>query len=306
MPPEAQSGFAADVLQELLRYISMQNAKGDAPIFVSHAWTDASMMFLVYKAPPSDITSGLARDTRKSILDPIPWHSLDEAVFYYYYELDLCEDRLPASFLHPGDPTTILWSGNLDEVDPPEHVSDIPDDYCYTPPAIELLQAPEGTKQSAYQPEPRRYYDPRQLPEGRTDPPPIDLGVQPDWLRTGYTYFPYAAQQSGQWWVLRFNVGFPEHEMYTLFVDGHAVVDVTGSLASPIPFVAGIGSLERLKANEPLLDPDTAAAVVSVVAQYAGYGSEHNDPCMFCAGDRDGMERPRPSDDDGTHTPHGA
>ena len=42
------------------------------------------MMYLVYKAPPSEITWGLARDTRQSIINPGPWPSLDEAVLYYY------------------------------------------------------------------------------------------------------------------------------------------------------------------------------------------------------------------------------
>jgi hypothetical protein len=48
----------------------------------------------------------------------------------------------------------------------------------------------------------------------------FDANVRSDWLRTGYQHFPYAAEQSGQWWVLRLNHGFPEHDLYTLFVDG--------------------------------------------------------------------------------------
>jgi hypothetical protein len=34
----------------------------------------------------------------------------------------------------------------------------------------------------------------------------IDTDARPDWLRTGYTYFLYAARQRGRWWVLRLNV----------------------------------------------------------------------------------------------------
>jgi hypothetical protein len=35
-------------------------------------------MYVVYTAPPSDRTWGLARDTRDSIIDPGPWPDLDE------------------------------------------------------------------------------------------------------------------------------------------------------------------------------------------------------------------------------------
>ena len=58
--------------------------------------------------------------------------------------------------------------------------------------------------------------------------PQIDPWVQPAWRRTGYKFFPYAARHGGQWWVLRFNYCFPEHDLYTVFIDGCAAVDVTG------------------------------------------------------------------------------
>jgi hypothetical protein len=89
------------------------------------------MMYLVYKAPPSDITWGLARDTRESNMDPGPWLSLDEAVRYYYL-LDLEEGRMSASFRHPGNPDTILWHGDPRE-GLPERPSDIPEAHRYTP-----------------------------------------------------------------------------------------------------------------------------------------------------------------------------
>jgi hypothetical protein len=58
--------------------------------------------------------------------------------------------------------------------------------------------------------------------------PAINGDAQPHRLRTGFKCFPYAARQFGHWWVLRLNYGFPEHDMYTLFVDGEATVDITG------------------------------------------------------------------------------
>jgi hypothetical protein len=121
----------------------------------------------------------------------------------------------------------------------------------------------------------------------------IDQAVRPRWLRTGYKFFPYAAQQSGQWWVLRLNHGFPEHDMYTLFVDGKAVADITGKPDHEVPLVASVASLKPYDpaTDEPALDAGTAATVVSTVSHYVNYGSEHGDPCIFCSDDHDGMER---------------
>jgi hypothetical protein len=118
----------------------------------------------------------------------------------------------------------------------------------------------------------------------------IDTTAQPHWLRTGYRFFPYAAQQSGQWWVLRLNHGFPEHDMYTLFIDGRPTADITGNPNDRVPLVASIASLKpQDRAAEPTLDPGTAATVVSPISRYANYGSEWGDPCMFCSNDQDGM-----------------
>lgn len=121
----------------------------------------------------------------------------------------------------------------------------------------------------------------------------IDKAARPHWLRTGYRFFPYAAQQSGQWWVLRLNHGFPEHDMYTLFVDGRPIADITGNLDDRFPLVASVASLKPYDgaAAEPALDAGTAAAVVSAVSRYVNYGSERDDPCIFCSDDRDGMAR---------------
>jgi len=119
--------------------------------------------------------------------------------------------------------------------------------------------------------------------------PDVDLAVSPEWKRTGYKFFPFAAWQAGAWWVLRFNFGFPEHDMYTLFVDGQVTVDVTGAERSELPLVASVGALDRFPEALPVLDGDTALNVVSQVAAYADYGSEHNDPCLFCSLEADGL-----------------
>jgi hypothetical protein len=127
----------------------------------------------------------------------------------------------------------------------------------------------------------------------REDSTVIDTAARPHWQRTGYKFFPYAAQQSGQWWVLRLNHGFPEHDMYTVFIDGTPAADITPNANDPAPLVAGMASLkptDRLAA-EPQLDPDTAAAVVAPVSPYVNYGSEHGDPCLFCSQDYDPMTR---------------
>jgi hypothetical protein len=125
------------------------------------------------------------------------------------------------------------------------------------------------------------------------DGPAIDKTTRPNWLRTGYKFFPYAAQESGHGWVLRLNYGFPEHDLYTLFVDGTAVADITGKPDDPSPVVASVAPLKPYEqaAAEPALDADTAAAVVRTVSRYANYGSEYDEPCIFCSDDYDGMAR---------------
>jgi hypothetical protein len=102
-------------------------------------------------------------------------------------------------------------------------------------------------------------------------------------LRTGYKFFPYAAHHSGQWWVLRLNRGFPEHDMYTVFIDGSPAADVTANPDDASPLIASVGSLKP---------SDRAAAdVVEAVSRYVNYGSEHNDSCTFCSEDYDPMTR---------------
>lgn len=130
-PDDAQVQFAADVLRKLLRHIDDENTRRNNPFLVSHAWTDGPMMYLVYTAPPSDRTWGLARDTRESIIDPAPWPNLDEAVLYYYL-LDFEENQPSLSFRRQGEPDTIWWFGFPRE-GLPERPSSIPEAYRHTP-----------------------------------------------------------------------------------------------------------------------------------------------------------------------------
>ena len=88
-------------------------------------------MYVVYTAPPSDITWGLVRDTRESNIDPGPWLDLDEAVRFYYL-LDF-EENWPGRFSRqPGEPDTIRWRGHRHER-LPEFLSDISEAHRYTP-----------------------------------------------------------------------------------------------------------------------------------------------------------------------------
>lgn len=74
---DADRIFAARVLGELLDRIEVDNANAAAyprpgryTFLMSHAWTDGAAIRLVYTAPPSDRTWGLARDTRESLINP--------------------------------------------------------------------------------------------------------------------------------------------------------------------------------------------------------------------------------------------
>jgi hypothetical protein len=122
---------------------------------------------------------------------------------------------------------------------------------------------------------------------------PIDPAARPQWSRTGYTFFPYAAYYSGQWWVLRLNHGFPEHDMYTVFIDSQPAADITANPDDPSPLVASVASLRPYDpaAAEPELDATEATAAVHRVSRFVNYGSEHDDPCIVCSADHDPMAR---------------
>jgi hypothetical protein len=155
---DAQHKFATDMLRNLLRHIDKNNDVGRYTFLVSYAWTEGSIMYLVYTAPPSQITWGLVRDTKESIIDPGPWPDVGEAVLYYYL-LDLEGIQPSASSRHPGEPDTILWLGDR-HAGLPERPSDIPEAYRDTP-SIGAPPAKRGRVQDrSVINEPRRYGNP--------------------------------------------------------------------------------------------------------------------------------------------------
>ena len=97
--------------------------------------------------------------------------------------------------------------------------------------------------------------------------------ITPRWQGTGNQYFPLAARVSDQWWVLRLN-SFPDHPLWTLFIDGQARYDL-----DDVP--PAWGKLSPTAA--PVLDTDDALAPVQ---NFIAYGSEVGRPCdnPFCCG----------------------
>lgn len=164
-PTESQRQFAADVLQRLLRHIAVKNADNAARevpgcyvFLVSHAWTEGPIMYLVYQAPPSEITWGLVRDTRKSLIDPGPWNDCDDPALYYYL-LDFEEGWSGPTCSEPEDDLdTIHWRGDQTE-GLPERPSDIPKAYRHTPPPIPAPETPRNEAPQVVN-EPRRYANP--------------------------------------------------------------------------------------------------------------------------------------------------
>ncbi|WP_082950063.1 MULTISPECIES: hypothetical protein [unclassified Mycobacterium] len=159
-PPDADDAevqFAADVLRKLLRHIDFENSRRSNRYLVSHAWTDGPMMYLVYAAPPSDRSWGLARDTRESIIDPAPWPNLDEAVLYYYL-LDFEENQPSSSLGGPGEPDTIWWFGCPGE-GLPARPSSIPE-ACRCTPSNRSRPPNPRRGESGPAPQPRRYGNP--------------------------------------------------------------------------------------------------------------------------------------------------
>lgn len=100
--------------------------------------------------------------------------------------------------------------------------------------------------------------------------------ARPDWWGTGNRKFPLAAVVDGHWWVLRMNP-FPDHDLWTLFIDGIARYD----LNDPPP---SWGALTP--ASAPPLDPRTADNLLTPLRDFTVYGSEVGQPCddPFCCG----------------------
>lgn len=100
--------------------------------------------------------------------------------------------------------------------------------------------------------------------------------VTPDWRRTGHATFPTAAKVGGEWWVLRVNA-FPDHPLWTLFVDGQRRFDLDDA---PPAWGRHAGDLL------PRLADGEAREAVGPVESFVAYGSEVGRPCdnPFCCG----------------------
>lgn len=103
---------------------------------------------------------------------------------------------------------------------------------------------------------------------------PPELQAEPRWQRTGNDRFPVAADVDGHWWVLRLNC-FPDHAMWTLFVDGVPRFDIDGT---PPSWGRPHDRSAPLLAN--------ADEVLAPVENLVAYGSEVGKPCddPFCCG----------------------
>lgn len=155
---EPQREFAVETLRNLLHRIDSENGSvGRHTFIVSHAWTDGPNIFLVYMAPPSDVTWGLVRDTRESIVDGDAWSDVNEAALYYYL-LDL-EENWPGNFSRqPGDSDDIRWMGDSQE-DLPSNLAALADAWRVRSPQVLPAERPSGSA-AAEPSEPRRYADP--------------------------------------------------------------------------------------------------------------------------------------------------
>ncbi len=102
------------------------------------------------------------------------------------------------------------------------------------------------------------------------------LDVSPRWYQTGAPFFPVAGRVDGAWWVLRVN-SFPDHPLWTLFVDGVRRFDVDDAP----PAWGNPAALDH-----PALTPAEASEVLAPVAALVAYGSEVGAACdnPFCCG----------------------
>ncbi len=91
------------------------------------------------------------------------------------------------------------------------------------------------------------------------------------WRRVRSNVFPYAALLDGGWVVLRLN-GFPDHPLYTLFVDRERFFDLD---------VLTLGSHPEW---EPL-SPEERREVLTLMRGLGPYGAEVGRPCDgdYCA-----------------------
>ncbi|MET3986873.1 hypothetical protein [Streptomyces sp. PvR034] len=93
--------------------------------------------------------------------------------------------------------------------------------------------------------------------------------AQVPWRDTGTGVFPYAARVEGRWHVLRLN-DFPEHPLYTLFIDARVIADVDD---------APTGWRLPPRSVLPVLSAPERARVLAVMAGLGPYGAEAGAPC---------------------------
>ena len=91
------------------------------------------------------------------------------------------------------------------------------------------------------------------------------------WRRANARVFVYAARVDQKWWVLRLN-GFPDHPLFTLFIDGACVGDVRDTRNA-----APAWDLEAT--NRPALTGEERGEVLALMRGLGPYGSEVGRPC---------------------------
>ncbi|MEV7928282.1 MULTISPECIES: hypothetical protein [unclassified Kitasatospora] len=90
------------------------------------------------------------------------------------------------------------------------------------------------------------------------------------WRGTGTGVFYYAARVEGHWWVLRLN-DFPEHPLYTLFIDARVIGDVADDPA--------VWQQSPPSATLPVLSAPERTEVLHLMAGLGPYGAEAGAPC---------------------------
>lgn len=101
------------------------------------------------------------------------------------------------------------------------------------------------------------------------------VDARPQWQPTGHPLFPVAAKVDGVWWVLRRN-DFPDHPLWTLFVDGNT--DRYDTTTVPTHWE------DPFHPTRKALDAITAREALAPVDRFEIYGSEAGQPCdaSFC------------------------
>lgn len=103
-------------------------------------------------------------------------------------------------------------------------------------------------------------------------------GAAAQWQSTGSPRFPLAARLDGAWWVLRMNP-FPDHPLWTVFVDGSCWGDFNNWPPEWAPRPD-----DDADPREVDLGTADAADALTSVDGLAVYGTESGQPCdnPFC------------------------